>query len=219
MAKLTNNQKINKQVLNTALDQINQQGKIGSLGGNFLSGTLGTTFINPTSEWYARVLGDYECTSQATTSEALESTDTKGECCTTSETTTGYRLEKVYPAGCGTWKTADEVETGIGYELNNYSVPTGTVVKCTQGFADEWLFAYGGFGTSSALNIPWKCRPVPVGFDCEVDENGDYTGNTVLEWENVAVLDIDCDPPTSNPTSGATSGGTSELGGGEEELP
>lgn len=214
MARLTNNQKKNKQTLNAALNQIDQQGKIASLGGNFVSGVGGTTFIQPIGEWYARILGDFDCTSQSTTSEALESTDTAGNCCTTSETTTGYRMEKVYPAGCGTWKTADEVENGIGYELNNYSVPTGTVVLCRQGFADEWLFAYGGFGTSSAINIPWKCVPLPSGFDCEVDEDGEYTGNTILEWQNYAVLDIDCDPPTSEPPT--SSGGTSEGGSSEE---
>lgn len=182
--------------VNQLIKQVDSVSNLSIFGADYIQSPIGRNLhIQPTGFW-AKITGIVGC---STSTNPSSQTDVEAVCCTgTGDLTTPYTAYtwiEVQPDSCGRWK--EGTKTGIAYEVNDQYVSTSAIVWLMSGFADDFRFCFGGTGYSSAINLPTKCVSLPVGFGCEQDEDGAYTGRTEITYQRFAVLDIDCEPTSS----------------------
>lgn len=201
--------------LNQLEKQIDSLSNISVNGGNFTRTPFGQQFDFQPSGFYAKITGVVTC---STSNNPSSLTNTEAECCVavgeTTDPYTAYLFVQVMPDACGRWKQLDR--TGIAYECNNGYVALNAIVWMMPGYRDDYRFNYNLSIGGSTSDLPVKCVDLPVGLNCEIDDNGDYTGRTEITYERFAVLDVDC-----GQSSGLLGGSqtSSDGGGGEDGNP
>lgn len=189
--------------INNLFKQVDQLSNIYVSGMDVSTNQIGTQLsIRPEGFW-ARITGVLSCSVSANPSSL---TNTETACCTqVGQPTTphiAYTFVEVQPDTCGRWR--DTTRVGVAYEANDNDVSLNAIVFLRAGYADDFRFSIGGGigGTSSGTDVPYRCVEIPYAFSCELDAYGHETGRTTIEYQTVAVLDVDCGSNTTSQTSG-----------------